>query len=57
MDPDQSAPMGGYTLFVKETSKTLQKTTKQTTFVVIGTLTLNAPIATKVVCVSCMLEC
>ena len=34
MDPDQTAPVGS-TLFGEEASKTLQQTTKQTTFVVI----------------------
>ena len=35
MDPDQTAPVGS-TLFGEEASKTLQQTTKQTTFVVIA---------------------
>ena len=42
MDQDQTAPTGAvrawYTLFVEGASKTIQQTTKQSSFIVIGAL-------------------
>ena len=56
MDLDQTAPMSLHCLS-KRLLKLYRRQQKQTTFVVIGALTLNAQIATKVVCFSRLLEC
>ena len=65
LDTDQTAPIGavfsGSTLFasILNASVMLGNYLQQTTFVVIGPLklTLNMPIATKVVCFSRLLQC
>ena len=41
MDPDQTAPKSGSTLFAKITFKNHKQMTKQTTIVVTGALRIN----------------
>ena len=49
VDPDQTAPVSSLICFIKRLLNLLNSLQNQTIFVVIGALTLKAPIATKVV--------